>query len=114
MGYGLFAEYDYPANAPVTSYSGEKVYGRFKGDYYLKVNDRWGIDAEFKFNIHLKGRWINENPVDPRDQNVELKRKGDNGERLVFYTTRPVHRGEQFFWYYGPDYHRTWSVVMDF
>lgn len=113
MGKGLFAEKDYEEGQKVTCYSGEKVYGaRASGDYYLKVNERWGIDAEFKFNIYHKGRWINENPIDPRDQNVELKRKGDHGDRLVFVTTRPVKKGEQFFWYYGVDYKRTWSMIF--
>ena len=107
MGCGLFAERDYEVGEEVTCYSGEKLYGQHSGDYVVQVNDRWAIDAEFRFNIYHKGRWVNEHPRDPKWENVNLCRRG---KRLVFVTSCPVKKGQQFFWYYGPEYKRTWTA----
>lgn len=124
VGYGLFAERDYGGDDFVTNYGGVEVPSTYEGPYTVsiseKAKDKKTQDSEFEFDIRDKGRWVNEGTPDPKDrtktreklQNVTLKYgrpKNQKGKkRMYFATTKPVKRGEEFYWDYSRFYKRTW------
>lgn len=107
-GYGLFADRDYFEREFVTRYGGVPVdFEEATGDYVI-TSERFqvGRDAEKRFKIKEKGRWINDIET-PLSRNVELHyEKGEFVFKVWFRAT--VKKGDEFLWNYGEEYHRPW------
>ena len=91
---------------------------------YVVEGRSYAYDAEYEFDIRDKGRWVNENPDNERDFNVDMMfrtwedahRMIKNlpkfkGKRLFFVTKKEVKEGNEFYWWYGTKYDRPWKVM---
>ena len=120
VGFGLFADRDYQPGEFVAFYGGIKK-KKTQGDGPYVVEGRsYAYDAEHKFDIRDKGRWVNENPVNERDYNVDMMFRTweknlpkFKGKRLFFVTKKKVPKGTEFFWWYGTKYDRPWKVMKN-
>ncbi len=103
VGCGLFATRNYKKGEFVCFYGGEKKKGNVDGDYCLYDQVSRATHDAVDEKVEL-GRFINEG----RHDNVDAKRV-ERGKRIAFYATEDIRSGEQFLWYYGPQYRRTWA-----
>lgn len=113
IGYGLFADRDYPKGVTVTYYGGRSVRTIRKNHnaYTIDVgdsNDRF-LDATITFDWKDKGRWVNA-AESPAAANVMFDRTTrENGfSDVAIVTTKPVTAGEQFWCDYGKHYEYHW------
>ena len=139
IGYGLFADRDYDRHKDeVTVYGG--IVTRFsrirdaeegcRGDYAMLVDKKTCIDGLYGFKLSQKGRFINEAHNVQFDGNIRLyKRQLQERENVTLVAINgegqlPVFRvkgtfglniakGDEFLWFYGPEYDRKWLTVPD-
>jgi endogenous inhibitor of DNA gyrase (YacG/DUF329 family) len=108
MGYGLFADKEYRKGSIVTTYDGARSRNRVDGSYVLAFpRQKVYIDAEKRFPLEAKGRWIND--TDTETENVYMQL--DTTKSPIVANMRAltkIAKGEQILWNYGPDYERPW------
>jgi len=114
IGYGLFLREDVPENAFICEYSGlvekKSWFSEPDSNYYFRYpSSRWSwttktIDSEFVGNV---ARFVNHSDI----PNVEpLAVASPPLMHIILYALRPIKKGEQLLYDYGPRYWRKGGV----